>query len=74
MFAMALIQVTDVRDSELFSTWGAAELLHCSPTTVRRYIRDGALKAGQERKHWRISGKQLKAFVARVTKPAKGKG
>ena len=71
---MARFEVRDIRDSELFGTWAAAEVLHCTPKTVRRRIASGDLKAGFVGKRWKISGKQLKAFVARMTKPAKGTG
>ena len=43
-----------------------AELLQMHPKTIRRYIREGKLKATKIGKGWRVSGHDLTVFAERM--------
>ena len=60
------IGATRIRDCELFSTYGAAELFHCSAATVRRWIKLGMLKASRPDfagGRYKITGKAIRQFI-----------
>lgn len=54
-----------------YTTQEAAEVLRVSVWTIRRYIRDGKLKAVQlghpPRAHYRLTAQALRAFLGQPT-------
>ena len=57
--------------SNLYSVEQVAELLDVHVKTVRRYVRDGRLKAKRIGKEYRIARGDLEAFAGPVQAPAK---
>lgn len=47
----------------VYTSRQAAEILHLSLTTLRKYIREGKLKAVRMGNGWRITEESLKAFA-----------
>ncbi len=48
---------------ELFTVKEVAEILKCDPQTVRRYIREGLLKAVTLKGEYRIRKEDINAFL-----------
>ena len=55
---------TPSRPDRMQSIPGVAELCDVSERTVRRWIQAGALAAHKLGRQWRISGEDLRAFLA----------
>jgi len=49
--------------TELFTVREVAKILKCNPQTVRRYIREGLLKAVTLKGEYRIKEEHLNAFL-----------
>ena len=47
-----------------------AEILHLHPKTIRRFIRQGTLKARKVGKQWRITERELKDFIGDTNQSA----
>ena len=59
----------EIGDCEIFGTWQLARLFHCTPQTVRRWIKGGALRAGRPEfanGRYKVTGAELKLFVSAV--------
>lgn len=54
--------------SELFTVKEVAKLFKCDPQTVRRYIKDGLLKALRLKGEYRIKEEDLNAFLENRSK------
>ncbi len=50
-------------ESKFYTADQVAELLNIHPKTVRKYIREGKLRATKVGKQWRITGHDLSLFV-----------
>ena len=48
---------------KLFTLNEAKEYLRISDSTIRRHIKDGRIKAHKVGRHYRITEKEVKAFV-----------
>ena len=57
--------------SNLYSAEQVAEMLNLHVKTVRRYVRDGRLKAKRIGKEYRIARTDLEAFAGEVQPPGK---
>ena len=54
--------------TELFTVREVAKILKCNPQTVRRYIREGLLKAVTLKGEYRIRQEDLNAFLESKSK------
>ena len=54
-------------ESKFYTPDAIAELLDMHPKTIRRYIREGKLKATKIGKSWRVSGHDLTVFTEGLT-------
>lgn len=60
----AIGELVEARDAHLFSVDIVANNLSVSPKTVRRYIKDGKLKATRIGGQWRIRAKDMHLFMS----------
>ena len=65
---------TDVLQDRVYSLDGAARVLGTSARTLKREIITGKLKAFRIRSTWRITGEDIRCYVARQTVPTKNGG
>ena len=56
-----------IKPNQYYTLAEVAELLKCTPESVRRYIRFGYLKAARVGLRWIISWAELKRFLERGT-------
>lgn len=48
---------------KLYTVEEVAEILHITPASVRRYLRDGEMVGVQLRRKWLVSEQQLQDFI-----------
>lgn len=53
-----------LENTTAYTVQEVAEMLHKTPTTIRKYIRTGELKAKQVGRPYYITEKALEAFIA----------
>jgi len=51
--------------SEMFTVKEVAKLFKCNPETIRRYIKEGLLKAVRLKEEYRITQEEIDAFLER---------
>lgn len=59
---------------KLYTVEEVAEILHITPASVRRYLRDGEMVGVQLRRKWLVSEQQLQDFIKSHSSQPKVKG
>ena len=55
----------NMSDETLFTPYGLGLRLDVPKSTIIRWLKSGVLTGGKHLGHWRITGKAVKAFLAR---------